>query len=106
LQIENAPLINWGMTLAFIFATFITLVVIVRIWNQAIAKESVGAEASTFEQMTKQERAPYWLSIVLLTLFTLGIGFGAEFFGQLTQRIAHELLNPVAYIRAVGLIIH
>jgi multicomponent Na+:H+ antiporter subunit D len=106
LQIENAPLINWGMTLAFIFATFITLVVIVRIWNQAIAKESVATETSTFEQMTKQERAPYWLSIVLLTLFTLGIGFGAEFFGQLTQRIAHELLNPVAYIRAVGLIIH
>jgi len=105
LQAGGAPLINWGLTLAFIFATFITLIVVMRIWNQAIAKENETEHAGDFDALTNSERSSYWIPVVLLSFFTLSIGFGAEFFGQLTQRIAHELLNPSAYIQAVGLIL-
>lgn len=106
LQFEHAPIISWGMTLAFIFATFITLLVMVRIWNQVIAKDKEQEEVSSFERLTTGARTAYWLPIVVLSLMTLSIGLGAEFFGQLSQRIADELLNPADYIRAVGLIIH
>lgn len=106
LQFENAPFISWGMTLTFIFATFITLLVMVRIWNQVIAKERENGEANSFDRLSKSARTAYWLPVVLLSLITLSIGFGAEFFGQLSQRIADDLLNPEAYVRAVGLIIN
>lgn len=105
LQVKNAPIINLGMTSAFIFATFITLLVIVRIWNHAVAKAQDSEQPSSFDAYSNSARRSFWIPIVLLSLFTLSIGFGAEFFGNLTQRIAHELLNPLEYIRAVGLIL-
>jgi multicomponent Na+:H+ antiporter subunit D len=102
----NNPWTSAGMIAAFIFATFITLIILIRIWNRAIASESQDLpDAIWFNEKSKRERRSYWMPILLLSAVTLFLGFGAEFVGQITQRIAHELLNPVEYIRAVGLIL-
>jgi len=88
-----------------IFATFITLVVMFRIWNQAIASKSEEGAHDDFAGLSKSQKSSMWLPVVLLSFVVLALGFGAEFLGQITQRIASELLDPAAYIRAVGIIV-
>lgn len=101
------PWVSAGMIAALIFATFITLIILIRIWNQAIASENQKSETpSWLENLPLGERKSYWMPVVLLSAVTLFLGFGAEYIGQITQRIAHELLHPEDYIRAVGLILH
>jgi len=101
------PWVNAGMIAAFIFATFITLLVLIRIWNRAIASQAdESQEAKWLETCSNVERKSYWIPVAFLSVVTLFLGFGAEFVGQITQRIAQELLNPSDYIRAVGLILH
>lgn len=99
-----------GMITAFIFATFITLIVMVRIWNMTIASgKEMGSDnpESGFwlDGLEVNEKRKYLIPVVLLSVITLFLGFGAEIFGQITQRIAHELINPADYIHTVGLIL-
>lgn len=105
LQAPGSLVMSFGMTLAFIFATFITLLVVVRIWNKAIASKPENEIQSDFDALSARQKQSMWVPIMLLSVLILFVGFGAEFFGQLTERIANELLNPEEYIRAVGLII-
>mgnify|MGYP002621002384 CR=1 FL=1 len=109
--LSESSTVMFGAIAAFIFATFITLIVIIRIWNRAIAGEvrtdkTDATETKWLESLSKKERWNYFIPIGVLSVVTLFLGFGAEFLGQITQRIAYELLNPVEYIRAVGLILN
>lgn len=96
---------NWWLIAGFVFATFITLIVVVRIWNKAIAKKQEIQQEMAYEKLSAKARLNYVLPITFLLLLTLFISFGAEFVGQLAQRIAIELLNPKDYLQTVGLII-
>lgn len=106
---SDSTWITAGMITAFIFATFITIIVIVKIWNSAIAapqNENVNNHEHWYQSLKTKDKLAYFMPIVLLSTATLTLGFGAEFFGKITQRIASELLNPEEYIRAVGLILN
>jgi multicomponent Na+:H+ antiporter subunit D len=96
---------NWWLIAGFIFATFITLIVVVRIWNKAIAKKQEMEQENAYEKLSYKAQLNYTIPIVFLLMLTLFIGFGAEFVGNIAQRIANELLNPIDYLQTVGLII-
>jgi multicomponent Na+:H+ antiporter subunit D len=94
---------NWYLIFGFLFATFITLVIVVRIWNRAIARKLDIESSDNFATCANAEKRNYWLPIGFLLIFTIFIGFGADFIGSLSQKIASELLDPIGYLQTVGL---
>ena len=90
---------------AIIFASFITLVIIARMWSEVFWKK--GKEVKLmhdheyFSGMTTMRKAQFVVPIALLSLVSLYIGFGAEFVQQVSERIADELVNNDVYIEKV-----
>ncbi|MDX1651812.1 MAG: proton-conducting transporter membrane subunit [Brumimicrobium sp.] len=96
---------NLIMTLMFIFASFITLLIIARIWNQVFSKykstEATLDKLKYFRQFTKMEKTALVLPVIILTGVTLYFSFFAEHMQILSDRISHELMNPSIYYEAV-----
>lgn len=90
-----------------IFASFITLVIIIKLWNQVVSKSrtkmSLDEEINyrDFKTYSKREKTAMVLPIVILSAVTLYIGLGAEHISILVQRIAFELTNTEGYYNAV-----
>ena len=90
---------------AIIFASFITLVIIAKLWAEVFWKE--GKELpfrkhfGYFEKMTTFKRVQFVFPVALLGIVSLYIGFGAEHIQELSARIADELVNSEGYIETV-----
>ena len=90
---------------AIIFASFITLVIIARLWAEVFWKK--GQELpyrehfGYFEKMTTFKRWQFIFPVAMLSIVSLYIGFGAEHIQELSARIADELVNTEGYINTV-----
>jgi multicomponent Na+:H+ antiporter subunit D len=91
---------------ALIFASFITLVVIAKLWSEIFWKPNpkkvdVLQKLSSFMDLSWNKRVVLITPLILLTAVSLYIGFGAENIVKLSSQIANELMDPSAYIEAV-----
>ena len=96
---------NYWLIGALLFATFITLFVIARLWTEVFWKEGPKLKRITnfryFNLLTKHQKRQMIVPIIFLAFTSLYIGFGAEHIQQVAMRIAQELLDNQAYIDAV-----
>lgn len=93
---------NYTLLTFMIFASFITLFIIARIWNQVVAKPKPGKfPENGFNTYSFKQKAAFIVPIILLSLVTLYISFGAEHIQILAERISNELLNTEQYYQAV-----
>jgi len=96
---------NYWLIAALLFATFVTLFVIARIWSEVFWKE--GKELPKlqnfryFERLRVEKKIQIVGPIVFLALISLYIGFGAENVQQVATRVAAELMDSQHYIQAV-----
>lgn len=90
---------------AIIFASFITLVIIAKLWAEVFWKNPENLPNRPFfeyfHKVSELRKVQMVLPVVLLTIVTLYIGFGAEHIQLLSQRIADELVNSQQYIDTV-----
>jgi len=96
---------NWWIVGAILFASFITLIIIAKIWANVFWKDKVELPKRLnfryFHKLTTVKRSQMIGPIVFLTLVSLYIGFGAEQIQQVSSRVADELMNNQQYIDAV-----
>lgn len=94
----------WSLA-AIIFASFITLVVIAKLWAEVFWKDATEIPERPkfryFHKIKNIKRVQMVVPIVFLSLVTLYIGFGAEHVQTLSARIASELMDSQQYIDAV-----
>ncbi|MCM8570946.1 Na+/H+ antiporter subunit D [Gramella jeungdoensis] len=90
---------------AIIFASFITLVIIARLWSEVFWKEGkelpFRSNFGYFSKMKNYKRLQFIVPVTLLSIVSLYIGFGAEHIQELSARIADELVNNQGYIDTV-----
>nr|WP_232225333.1 proton-conducting transporter membrane subunit [Christiangramia salexigens] len=90
---------------AIIFASFITLVIIAKMWAEVFWKTpkefTVKDKFKYFQNMRYFKRLQFVFPIALLSIVSLYIGFGAEHVQELSARIADELVNNQVYIDTV-----
>lgn len=96
---------NYLLIGSILFASFITLFVIVKLWAEVFWKTGEKLPESRkfpyFKTLPKIKKVQMVAPIVLLSIVTLYIGFGAEHIQILSTRIAHELMDNQEYINAV-----
>lgn len=96
---------QWWLVGAIIFASLITLFIIAKIWAGIVWKDKPQTEIKSnfryFADLSKINKTQMIAPIVLLSLVSLYIGFGAEHIQQLSSRIAIELMDHQQYIDAV-----
>ena len=94
----------WSLA-AIIFASFITLVVIAKLWAEVFWKDAqeipVRPKFRYFHKIKNIKRIQIIVPIVFLSLVTLYVGFGAEHIQTLAARISVELMDNQQYIDAV-----
>ncbi|APU68443.1 Na(+) H(+) antiporter subunit D [Christiangramia flava JLT2011] len=90
---------------AIIFASFITLVIIAKLWAEVFWKDGKEIKRSRnfqfFTDLPKLKRIQLVVPVALLSLVSLYIGFGAEHIQEVSARIADELVNNQGYIDTV-----
>ncbi|WP_081208535.1 proton-conducting transporter transmembrane domain-containing protein [Salegentibacter sediminis] len=94
----------WGLA-GIIFASFITLVVIAKLWAEVFWKNPgeipKRKKFDYFHKMGKYRKLGFVVPIVFLSFVSLYIGFGAENIQILSSRVAQELMDKQLYIDAV-----
>ena len=88
----------------FIFASFVTLFVMARMWTEVFWKESpkpLTEDIDHFAQLAYRQKVALIFPIILLSLVTLYIGLNAESIYNLADSTTEQLLNPYKYIDAV-----
>ena len=94
----------WSLA-AIIFASFITLVVIAKLWAEVFWKDAqeipVRPKFRYYHKIKNIKRIQIVVPIVFLSIVTLYVGFGAEHIQTLATRISSELMNNQQYIDAV-----
>ncbi len=94
----------WSLA-AIIFASFITLVVIAKLWAEVFWKNPgkipKRIKFDYFHNIKKPRKIQFVVPIVFLSIVSLYIGFGAENIQLLSSRIAEELTDNSQYIEAV-----
>ncbi|TDN95523.1 multisubunit sodium/proton antiporter MrpD subunit [Salegentibacter sp. 24] len=94
----------WSLA-AIIFASFITLVVISKLWAEVFWKDVQEIPARPkfryFHKIRNIKRIQIVVPIVFLSLVSLYVGFGAEHIQILSARISSELMDSQQYIDAV-----
>lgn len=102
---ESFNIGNYWLIAAVLFASFITLFVIARIWSEVFWKEGKVLPKLQnfryFEKLKIEKKIQIVGPIVFLALISLYIGFGAENVQQLAARVAGELIDNQHYIEAV-----
>lgn len=89
---------------SLIFASFVTLFVIARVWSEVFWKDSPKPntdEIDEFSPLDKPSKFMLVAPIVILAGASLFIGLGAEHVYDIVERIATELLDRDLYIQAV-----
>lgn len=103
--ISEAMLANsYILTGALLLASFVTLMVIMKIWKEVFWKtpaEALNPEANTFRTLSKAKKLILVGPVVLLLMISLYIGLFAENIYLVAERIAGEMLNTEYYIKAV-----
>lgn len=90
---------------AIIFASFITLVVIAKLWANVFWKDTPKLQPlknfTYFDKLIYDKKVEMVLPIVFLAGVSLYVGFGAENIQILSQKIAYELISSTKYINTV-----
>lgn len=88
---------------ALIFASFVTLYVIARMWSEVFWKESPDGKLQTdgLKSMKPYQRWLLVMPVVGLAGVSLFIGFGAESVILVAKHIASEMIDTTPYINAV-----
>lgn len=96
---------NYMVIVGILFASFVTLFVIVKLWGEVFWKSGEKLPQIRnfpyFKNLTRIKKVQMVAPIVLLSFITLYLGFGAENIQSLSSRIAFELLDNQEYINAV-----
>ena len=95
---------NYFLLGCLVFASFVTLFVIARIWSEVFWKDSpkpLTEEIDQFKNFSKSGKIALVFPILFLAGVTLYIGLGASTIFELAGKAAHELKNPSLYIDAV-----
>lgn len=90
--------------IGLIFASFITLYVIIRIWAKAFWKEKTSTLdrlTNNFEGKTLVEKTYLIAPIVILMLITCYFGFFAQNIYEISSKIANQMIDKTDYINAV-----
>ena len=94
----------WSLA-AIIFASFLTLVIIAKLWAEVFWKTPMEIPEKPgfgyFDKLKKIEKTQFVVPIIFLSIVSLYIGFGAEHIQQLSARVASELIDNSQYIDAV-----
>lgn len=94
----------WSLA-AIIFASFLTLVIIAKLWAEVFWKTPMEIPEKPsfgyFDKLKKIEKTQFVAPIIFLSIVSLYIGFGAEHIQQLSARVASELIDNSQYIEAV-----
>lgn len=88
---------------SLILASFITLIVIAKLWAEVFWKENRAENPATdnFKPLSALRKTLLVLPIGILGAATLFIGLNAEFIIQVAGRISTEMLDTSKYIEAV-----
>ncbi|MCX2838711.1 proton-conducting transporter membrane subunit [Salinimicrobium sp. MT39] len=90
---------------AIIFASFITLVVIIKLWGEVFWKTGEKLPEVRnfpyFNKLTNIKKTQMLAPIILLSIVSLYLGFGAGNIQNLAERIAFELMDNQEYINTV-----
>lgn len=95
---------QYGLLGVLIFASFITLFVIARVWMEVFWKDSpksLDLVQDEFETMDWVKKTCLVLPVVILAATSVFIGLGAEKVYIVVEKIASDLMDNSAYIRAV-----
>lgn len=99
---------NYWMLGMLIFGSFMTLVIIAKVWTQVFSKSLPKRprlkEFKYFSDFSKKAQITLITPIILLSIVSLYIGFSAETIQVLVERIAFELANTKTYIETVILV--
>lgn len=89
---------------SFVFASFVTLYVISKMWAEVFWKESpkpLTDEIDRFANLPWHRKTALVLPIAFLSFVSLFIGFNAGYVYEIAQETAQELMNPNLYVEAV-----
>ncbi|WP_423820058.1 proton-conducting transporter membrane subunit [Salinimicrobium sp. TIG7-5_MAKvit] len=96
---------NYIVIGAIIFASFITLVVIIKLWGEVFWKTGEKLPEVRnfpyFNKLTNIKKTQMLAPIILLSIVSLYLGFGAGNIQNLAERIAFELMDNQEYINTV-----
>lgn len=96
---------NYWILGAVIFGSFMTLVIVARIWLKVFSKKLPKRrrlkDYRYYDTFSKREKVSLLLPIGILALVSLYIGFSAETIQILVERIVDELSNKDIYINLV-----
>lgn len=98
---------NYILLLSLIFASFVTLFLMAKIWAQAFWKkrpekfELLEERKDRYKELKWSKKLILLGPVVLLLVISLWIGIGADLFFKISDKIATELQNPELYIKAV-----
>lgn len=96
---------SYGILFFLIFGSFMTLVVIARIWINVFSKSAPKREPLKnfyyYSQFSRRARITLLSAIGVLAIVSLYIGFAAETIQTLVERIVGELIHTETYIERV-----
>ncbi len=95
---------SYGTVAAIIFASFVTMYVVGKLWVEVFWKDQPKSGESgpdDFKTMPWVKRALLIGPVILLALVTVYIGLGAGSVMAVSNHIADQLIDPTPYIRAV-----
>jgi len=87
-----------------IFASFITLFIVARIWSEVFWKDLPkpnSEEIDHFAPFVSSGKVALILPVAALAAVSLFIGFNAPLIFEVSERVAHEMMNPSIYIESV-----
>lgn len=96
---------NYWLLAALIFGSFMTLVIVARIWLKVFSKKRPSRARLKnyryYDTFSKKEKVSLILPIGILAAATLFVGFSAESIQILVERIVDELVHKENYIDLV-----
>jgi multicomponent Na+:H+ antiporter subunit D len=101
---------QWGLVAAALGAGLLTLLSMIKIWNEAFWKPRPGEDRGTDEPVAAgpprgraAAGASLWAPTLLLLILIAGLGVFPKPVLDLSRKAAASVLDPKAYVRAVGL---
>ncbi|SFI92583.1 proton-conducting transporter transmembrane domain-containing protein [Myroides guanonis] len=101
---EAFRLKEYALLGGLIFASFITLFVVARIWSEVFWKDLPKPNAEEIDHFVPYSRSgkiALILPVVALACVSLYIGLNAPAIMEVSERVAHEMMNPNLYIESV-----
>src|SRR5690606_12654225 len=95
---------HYVLLAAIIFASFITLYVMIKMWSEVFWKTSpkhLTGEIDRFSQLSVYRKVVLVLPVTALSFVSLYLGLNAGGVYDLAHKTATELMNPDHYINAV-----